>query len=319
MDEFLERRRAMQVLGQVLGAGVVATSLATGPAAAADKAPAPLAPATATGEVKMRRAYADGPYGQIHYLDAVKGRPLVLLHQAVMTANQFDRVFAPLVAHGFRPIAIDLPGFGLSDKPPFEPAVSDYAMVVPAVLDALGIRRAAVVGHHTGALVTNEVAVRFPDRVIANVICGPLFIPEEQRAALIADIGGRERAFRALPHAAHMNQLAEARERYAMGTISPERISDYVVQAMLAFQRGAYWYGHNAGLTYRQEGPLMKISQPTLLLTNTGDMLYQSALKAKEMRPDFKLVELQGGGIDIVDQQPGQWSAAIADFLRPIL
>jgi pimeloyl-ACP methyl ester carboxylesterase len=63
----------------------------------------------------------------------------------------------------------------------------------------------------------------------------------------------------------------------------------------------------------------MKIRQPTLLLTNTGDMLYQSALKAKEMRPDFKLVELQGGGIDIVDQQPGQWSAAIADFLRPIL
>ena len=63
----------------------------------------------------MRRAYADGPYGQIHYLDAVKGRPLVLLHQAVMTANQFDRVFAPLVAHGFRPLAIDLPGFGLKE------------------------------------------------------------------------------------------------------------------------------------------------------------------------------------------------------------
>lgn len=266
----------------------------------------------------MRRGYADGPYGQIHYLDAGKGQPLVLLHQAVMTGNQFDRVFAPLVRHGFRPIAIDLPGFGLSDKPPFEPKVSDYAPVVPAVLDALSIARAVIAGHHTGALVTNEVAIRFPERVVANVICGPLFIPDEQRAALIADIGGRERAFRALPRAAHMNQLAEARERYAMGTISADRISDYVVQAMLAFQRGAYWYGHNAGLTYRQEKPLMEIRQPTLLLTNTGDMLYKAALKAKEMRPDFQLVELQGGGIDIVDQQPEEWSAAIARFVRSI-
>lgn len=312
MNDMLGRRRVMQMLGA--GGAMIATALTADPALGADKPMSPVTP----GEVRMRRAYADGPYGQIHYLDAGKGRPLVLLHQAVMTANQFDRVFAPLVSHGFRPIAIDLPGFGLSDKPPFEPKIGDYAPVVPAVLDALGIRRAAIVGHHTGALVTNEVAIRYPERVVANVICGPLFIPDEQRAALIADIGGRERAFRALPHAAHMNQLAEARERYAMGTISPERISDYVVQAMLAFQRGAYWYGHNAGLTYRQEEPLMKIRQPTLLLTNTGDMLYQSALRAREMRPDFKLVELQGGGIDIVDQQPEQWSAAIADFLRAI-
>ncbi|WP_324695913.1 alpha/beta fold hydrolase [Novosphingobium aerophilum] len=272
-------------------------------------------PAAMKQSAAMRRAYADGPYGQIHYLDAGTGRPLVMLHQAVMTANQFDYVFAPLIARGLRPIAIDMPGFGLSDRTPFEPAVSDYAPVVPAVLDALGISRAAVVGHHTGALVTNEVAIRYPERVSANILCGPLFISDEQRAALIADIGGRERAFRALPHAAHMNLLAEARERYANGSISAERISDYVVQAMLAVQRGAYWYGHNAGLNYRQEEALMKITQPTLLLTNTGDMLYASALQARKMRPDFAFTELEGGGIDIVDQQPGPWSAAIADFL----
>lgn len=263
----------------------------------------------------MRRGYVDGPYGQIHYLHAGEGRPLVMLHQAIMTANQFDYVFAPLIEHGFRPIAPDLPGFGLSDRTPCEPTVADYASVVPAVLDALGIQRAAVVGHHTGALVANEVAIQYPERVIANILCGPLFIGEEQRAALIADICGRERAFKALPHAAHMNQIAEARERYAGDSISAERISDYVVQAMMAVQRGAYWYGHNAGLNYRQEETLMAITQPTLLLTNTGDLLHASALKAKAMRPDFDFIELEGGGIDIVDQQPQQWSAAIAKFL----
>ncbi|PNU06905.1 alpha/beta fold hydrolase [Novosphingobium guangzhouense] len=315
MDGLMGRRGAMQIMGAGLGSGILASSV---PAASTTASASAKEQTATSGDAKMRRGYADGPYGQIHYLDGVNGTPLILLHQAVMTANQFDRVFAPLARHGFRPIAIDLPGFGLSDKPPFEPRVSDYAPVVPAVLDALGIRRAIVAGHHTGALVTNEVAIQFPERVVANVICGPLFIPDEQRAALIADIGGRERAFKALPHAAHMNQLAQARERYAMGSISAERISDYVVQAMLAFQRGAYWYGHNAGLTYRQEAPLMKIRQPTLLLTNTGDMLYASALKAREMRPDFAFAELQGGGIDIVDQQPEQWAGAIAEFARSI-
>lgn len=268
---------------------------------------------------RMRRGYVDGPYGQIHFHDAMHGRPLVLLHQAVMTGNQFDNVFAPLVARGLRPIAIDLPGFGLSDAMPFEPTIADYAAVVPVVLDALGIEQAVIAGHHTGALVTNEVAIQFPERVLGNVLCGPLFIDDEQRAALIADIVGRERAFKALPHAAHMNQLAEARERYAQGTISPERISDYVVQAMLAVQRGAYWCGHNAGLHYRQDEPIMKITQPTMLLTNSGDMLHASALEAARRRPDFAYGELAGGGIDIVDQQPLEWASAVADFVDRIM
>ncbi len=33
------------------------------------------------------------------------------------------------------------------------------------------------------------------------------------------------------------------------------------------------------------------------------------------MRPDFAYVELQGGGIDIVDQMPEEWADAVAAFL----
>jgi hypothetical protein len=34
------------------------------------------------------------------------------------------------------------------------------------------------------------------------------------------------------------------------------------------------------------------------------------------MRPDFAFFELQGGGIDIVDQQPREWVNAIDQFLK---
>jgi pimeloyl-ACP methyl ester carboxylesterase len=264
---------------------------------------------------KMRRVYIDGPYGQLHVLDAVEGRPVLLLHQAIMTAHQFDRVFAPLIARGLRPIAIDMPGFGQSDPPPFVPAIRDYAAVVPALLDALGLARVPIVGHHTGALVANEAALDFPARVSAVILGGALLIDEAQRRSAITEMVAREKAFEALPGAAHMVQFAELREHFAAGSIGPARIGDYVLQAMSALQHGAYWYGHNAAFAYRHEERLLALTQPTLILSNTGDPLHEASMQAHRLRPDFGFVALEGGGIDIVDQQPQAWADAVADFL----
>jgi len=264
----------------------------------------------------MRRGYIDGPYGQIHYLDAQHGRPLLLLHQAIMSAHQFDRVFAPLIERGLRPIAIDLPGFGQSDPPPCAPQIADYAAVLPFVLDALGLASVPVAGHHTGALVANEAALRFPARVEAVVLGGVLLVDDAARQAMIDDILVREKAFAALPQAQHMVQIALVRERYAAGSIDAARIGDYVVQALAALSHGAYWYGHHAAFSYRQEARLLELVQPTMILTNSGDMLHQASLAAHRLRPDFELVALAGGGIDITDQQPRAWADAIADFLE---
>lgn len=61
-----------------------------------------------------------------------------------------------------RAIGVDMPGFGGSDPTPDTPTIADYAQVVPAVLDALGLEKAAILGHHTGALAATEAAVLFP-------------------------------------------------------------------------------------------------------------------------------------------------------------
>lgn len=268
--------------------------------------------------VRLRRGYADGPCGQIHYWDGGKGKPLVLVHQAIMSANEYDHVFQPFLDRGIRPIALDLPGFGLSDPPVSPPSIADYAAAIPPLLDALCIRRAAIGGHHTGALVSNEAANLYPDRISACILGGPLLISDTVRQALITDIVEREKAFTALPEAAHMVEVAKIRERYAAGSVSLDRITDYVVQAMQAYAMGTYWYGHAAAFAYRQEGPLMALRQPTLILTNTGDMIYQAALDAHRMRPDFAFHAIGGGGIDILDQSPVEWANAAADFLHGV-
>jgi pimeloyl-ACP methyl ester carboxylesterase len=263
----------------------------------------------------MRRGYADGPFGQLHFQDAGAGRPLILLHQAIMSSAQFDNVFAPLMARGLRPIAIDMPGFGMSDPPGFPPAIADYARSVLPVLDSLNIGRAAVAGHHTGALVATELALAHVDRIQAVILAGPMIIGEDERKAGVEQLVDREKAFRAQPHGVHFTEIAEIREMLAAGTIGDERISAYVVQAMQAYAHGAYWYGHNAAFAYRHDEPLRRLVQPTLLLTNSGDLTHPSAIAARAMRPDFDWFEIEGGGIDICDQAPQPWAGAIADFL----
>lgn len=261
-----------------------------------------------------RRGYADGPYGQIHYRQSGDGMPLLLLHQAPASSAQFDAVYAPLAARGFRAIGVDMPGFGLSDATDFVPTIADYAHIVPAVLDALGIARADLLGHHTGALVANEAAVLFPERIRAVVLNGPMPITPRERQKYLATGHRWELGFTARSGGAHLAELFAIREAFAAGSVPLSRISDYVVQGLLG--TGKFWYGHHAAFQYSQDERLRDITQPTLLLTNTGDMIYRHALRARAIRPDFTFVALDGGGVDIVDQQPEAWTAAVTAFLE---
>jgi pimeloyl-ACP methyl ester carboxylesterase len=270
-----------------------------------------------------RRHYADGPFGQVHFQvlgpdGDEAGMPLVLLHQAPMTSGQFDAVYAPLAERGFRAIGVDMPGFGMSDPSPGVPTVADFAQVVPAVLDALGIERAALLGHHTGALAANEAAILFPERIHALILNGPLLIDEDARAQFLAPGGLRawEQGLGGREHAAHMAELFDIRDRMAGGSIGYDRLSDYVVQAFIG--RGAFWHGHNAAFLYDQEPRLKLITQPTLILSNTGDEIYPHALRAHDVRPDFAFSALEGGGVDICDQQPEAWADIVAGFLNSV-
>ena len=90
---------------------------------------------------------------QYSLIDEGGGTPVLLLHGFPDTASLWRRQIPVLVAAGFRAIAPDLRGRGRTQAPP---RVEDYALAgmvpdVAALLDALGIDRAHVVGHDFGA------------------------------------------------------------------------------------------------------------------------------------------------------------------------
>jgi pimeloyl-ACP methyl ester carboxylesterase len=79
---------------------------------------------------------------------------------------------------------------------------------------------------------------------------------------------------------------------------------------------GPFWYGHNAAFQYDHAAKLPLIRHPSLILTNTGDQIYAHAQRTRTIRPDFAYIEFEGGGVDIVDQKPVEWTDAVAKYLR---
>jgi pimeloyl-ACP methyl ester carboxylesterase len=278
---------------------------------------APLAPVQAcgVGRLQTRRGYAPGPFGQVHYHEAgpADGTPLVLLHQAPVSARQFEPVYPRLAARGIRAIGVDMPGFGFSDPTPFVPGVEDYAKAIPAVLDALGIAKACILGHHTGALVATEVALQFPGRIDRLLLNGPLPLEEAERAQWLEYCRNEEIPFREQADGSHFAKLFKVRYGFAGESVPVGTVTRYIVETLSGL--APFWYGHHAAFVYDHAASMRRVAHPTLILTNTGDQIYEHAQRARALRPDFAYAALEGGGIDVIDQLPEAWTAAVADFV----
>ncbi len=132
----------------------------------------------------------DGPWGQVHVGvegPGGEGAPTIfLLHQMVWSSLQFEQVQPILADLGVRSIAIDLPGYGLSDGPDFVPTAAQYAQTLIPVIDHFDIERATLHGNHTGASTALAFAENHPDHTDRLIILGPPIFDEETRQVLLA-------------------------------------------------------------------------------------------------------------------------------------
>ncbi|MER6723813.1 MULTISPECIES: alpha/beta fold hydrolase [Streptomyces] len=118
------------------------------------------------------------------------GPVLVLLHSGVCDRRMWDAQWPALIDGGYRLVRCDLRGFGETPAP--DRPHSDAEDVL-ALLDGLGIARAAVVGSSYGGQVALEIAARWPDRVSAMVLLCPA-LPGHEPSAELRALGEREEA-----------------------------------------------------------------------------------------------------------------------------
>lgn len=107
------------------------------------------------------------------YVEAGQGPAVLLLHGASLgsSADVFIRTLAPLARAGLRVIAFDQPGFGLTDIP------ADHAPAyrrdfIPKFMDALGLKRAALVGHSQAGNPAVQLALKEPARYSHVIVLG---------------------------------------------------------------------------------------------------------------------------------------------------
>ena len=108
-----------------------------------------------------------------------KGPPILLLHASPVSGAMFDIQLA-VFSDRFTVIALDTPGYGLSDPlPKQEPVIADYADALAETMIAMGLEKAALYGRHTGASIAVEFGRRYPKRAAFVLVDGyPMFSPE---------------------------------------------------------------------------------------------------------------------------------------------
>jgi pimeloyl-ACP methyl ester carboxylesterase len=107
------------------------------------------------------------------------GEPVVLLHGFATCAFLWRHVGPRLAIDGCSAFALDLLGYGESDRPPDAAyGIADQVDYVAHAMTALRVARAAVVGVDIGALVALRLATQYSDRVAALVMIGPNWIED---------------------------------------------------------------------------------------------------------------------------------------------
>ena len=262
---------------------------------------------------RVTRHFVDVPQGTIHYAAAGEGDPVLLLHQTPRSWDEYRDVL-PLLGRTRRAIAMDTIGFG--DSVPLRPtddSIEAWSEVVVALLDALAIQRADLVGHHTGAVIAVEVAGRAPERVRSVVLSSSPFDEPEARAAeaagraVVDDVERR-------PDGSHLLELWRIRAAfYPPG--NTDLLERFVVDALKAGPRAAE--GHRVVARYDIQGGVGRIACPILLLGATADPYAYPALAGLRARlPNAEVAEIEGGMVPLPDQLPKEFAAAVERFLE---
>ena len=122
-------------------------------------------------EVELRGAEVDGL--RLHYVTEGRGPAVVLVHGLGGFAESW-RHNIPALAKVATVFAVDLPGFGLSSKPPAGYRLADSARALHGFIQAMGLERIAVIGHSLGAAVGLTYALTHPARVERIALLGAL-------------------------------------------------------------------------------------------------------------------------------------------------
>ena len=113
---------------------------------------------------------------RLHYVDEGSGPPILMVHGQPTWSYLYRKMIPPLVAGGFRCVAPDLMGFGLSDKPADESAYTlpRHVELVKGLVKKLELKGITIIGQDWGGPISLRYAIDNQDNIAALVILNTL-------------------------------------------------------------------------------------------------------------------------------------------------
>jgi 2-hydroxymuconate-semialdehyde hydrolase len=122
---------------------------------------------------------------RVHIVDQGSGAPLLLVHGFGASTFDYEESVLEALARSHRVIAVDLYGFGWSERNgDFAYGLPLWADQLAGVLDALGLDRASVAGHSMGGAAAAVFAARHPSRIDKLILADALYPQEDSEIPL---------------------------------------------------------------------------------------------------------------------------------------
>ncbi|HEU4605520.1 MAG TPA: alpha/beta fold hydrolase [Nitrososphaera sp.] len=250
----------------------------------------------------------------VRYSDVGSGEPALLIHGLGGSIESWTNNAGGL-AKSLRVIMVDLPGFGLSDKPKMSYTIKFYRDFVIQFLKLLQLEQVSIVGSSLGGHVAAEVAISRPDLVRMLVMISPP--------------GALPRSFKGTPalmrYAKVINAKSAQQIKQALFAVDSKPVDDSYAQ--LVYQKMTMPGAREAFLSAlmgsakapRLNSRLHKIKAPTLLLWGKEDIMIpvrfaESFVKMKNCR----IVLLERCGHRPHVDRPALFNKLVADFLTEL-
>jgi pimeloyl-ACP methyl ester carboxylesterase len=265
-----------------------------------------------------------------HAVIGGQGPPLLLVHG--WPENWYTwRLLMPALARDFEVVAVDQRGVGLTDKPQDGYDTGTLAGDLAAMMDELGHRRFAVVGHDTGFAISYALAADHADRVARVGLLElpgspgtapppPLFLPGPLNDRLWhltfnridglneQLVAGREDLFFRWEFDAAAKRLADDVIGYYVGLLSnPDSL------------RGSFgWYrALEASIAQNEQRATRRLTMPVLGIGGETSFGENVGNGVRAVADDVQSLVIPGTGHFLAEESPDELLAALTAFLAP--
>ncbi len=266
---------------------------------------------------------------KISYIDIGSGDETILLVHGLASNAGFWRYNIPELSKHYRVIAVDLPGYGKSQKGVYTYSMSFYAETLKKIMDALNLNKVILIGHSMGGQIGITFALKYSERLTKLILADP--------AGIEKFTCGQGDWLKSVLTVAGIKETTEegVRKNLSNNFYTWNDKLEWMVEERVRMAKAAdfdnFCYAVvrcvHAMIDEPTSDKLKDIKIPTLIIYGKYDWLIPNPYlnpgfpsgvfeTGAKLIPDCKLAEINDSGHMVMMEQPEKFNEAVINFLK---